>query len=75
MLELKKSAAARLARLTPRQREIMDRILGGQSNKTIALDLRISQRTVEVHRAALMKRTGSKSLPALAKLALLAARP
>ncbi len=64
------AAAERIADLTPRQREIMERVLAGQSSKNIAADLAISQRTVETHRAAIMKKTGSKSLPALARLAL-----
>ena len=60
------------AALTPRQREIMDMALAGHPNKNIAADLGISQRTVENHRALIMKNTGSKSLPALARLALAA---
>ena len=72
LLKLRESASARLAGLTIRQREVMDRVLAGQPSKNIAADLSISQRTVENHRASIMKRTGSKSLPALARLALLA---
>ena len=72
LLEVRESASAHLAGLTPRQRDVMERVLAGQPSKNIAADLRISQRTVENHRAAIMKRTGSKSLPALARLALLA---
>ena len=64
------SAAAPVAALTPRQRQIMDRVLAGHPSKVIAADLGISQRTVEKHRAEIMKRTGSKSLPALARLAM-----
>jgi two-component system CheB/CheR fusion protein len=67
------AAAGRLATLTIRQREIMDMVLAGKANKNIAVDLRISQRTVENHRAAIMRRTGSDSIPALARLALAAA--
>jgi two-component system CheB/CheR fusion protein len=67
------AAAGRLATLTVRQREIMDMVLAGKANKNIAVDLRISQRTVENHRAAIMRRTGSNSIPALARLALAAA--
>jgi len=65
-------AARHLATLTPRQRQIMDMVLAGNPSKNIALDLNISQRTVENHRAAIMAKTGAKSLPALARLALAA---
>lgn len=66
-------AAKLIAGLTPRQRQIMDPVLAGQPNKNIAADLGISQRTTENHRAAIMSRTGAKSLPALARLAVAAA--
>ncbi len=66
-------AANHLARLTPRQRQIMELVLAGYHSKNIAADLGISQRTVENHRAAIMRKTGSKSLPALTRLALAAA--
>ncbi|CAG0909220.1 unnamed protein product [Darwinula stevensoni] len=69
------SAMDHVAGLTLRQREIMDLVLAGHPSKNIAADLGISQRTVENHRAAVMKKTGSKSLPALARLALAAAEP
>ena len=65
-------ALTHLSGLTPRQREVMERVLAGHPSKNIAADLGISQRTVENHRASIMKRTGSKSLPALARLALIA---
>ena len=61
-----------LSGLTDRQIEIMHMVLRGDPSKNIAADLGINQRTVENHRAAIMKRTGSKSLPALARLAVLA---
>ena len=74
LAKVRESAADHLASLTPRQRDVMERVLAGEPSKNIAADLGISQRTVENHRAAIMKRTGSKSLPALARLALLASR-
>lgn len=58
--------------LTVRQRQIMVLVLSGHPSKNIAADLGISQRTVENHRAAIMRKSGSKSLPALARLALAA---
>jgi two-component system, chemotaxis family, CheB/CheR fusion protein len=48
-------------------------VLAGHPSKNIAADLGISQRTVENHRAAIMKKTRCKSLPALTRLALSAA--
>jgi len=68
------TAASQVADLTPRQRQIMDMVLAGHPSKNIAADLGVSQRTVENHRASIMKKTGSKSLPALARLALAAVR-
>jgi two-component system CheB/CheR fusion protein len=65
-------AASHIAALTPRQHEIMALVLAGHPSKNIAADLGISQRTVENHRATIMKKTGSKSVPALARLALAA---
>jgi two-component system CheB/CheR fusion protein len=70
--EWHEAAISNLADLTPRQHQIMDMILAGHPNKNIAADLGISQRTVENHRAAIMKRTGATSLPELARIAVLA---
>ncbi len=66
-------AVNHLAGLTQRQHQIMEMVLAGHPSKNIAADLRISQRTVENHRASIMKKTGTRSLPALARLALAAA--
>jgi len=67
-------ASTHFANLTPRQREIMELVLAGHPNKIIAADLGISQRTVENHRASIMKKTGAKSLPALVRLAMIAGK-
>jgi two-component system CheB/CheR fusion protein len=69
----REEAANHLAGLTLRQRQVMDLVLAGHPSKNIAADLGISQRTVENHRAEVMRRTGAKSLPALARIALAAA--
>jgi two-component system, chemotaxis family, CheB/CheR fusion protein len=66
-------AVAAIAGLTTRQRQIMELVLAGHPSKNISADLGISQRTVENHRASIMEKTGSKSLPALARLAFAAA--
>lgn len=57
--------------LTSRQHQIMVLVMAGEPSKNIAVDLGISRRTVENHRAAIMRKTGSKSIPALARLAFM----
>ena len=66
----REAARGQIAKLTVRERQVMAMVLAGRHNKNIAADLGISQRTVENHRASIMKKTGAKSLPALARLAL-----
>jgi two-component system, chemotaxis family, CheB/CheR fusion protein len=68
----RETAATRVASLTARQRQILDLVLAGHPSKNIAADLGLSQRTVDNHRAAIMRKTGSKSLPALIRTALAA---
>ena len=71
--EAHQAAALHVAELTSRQHEIMNLVLAGHPSKNIAVDLGISQRTVENHRAAIMHKMNAKSLPELARLALAAA--
>jgi two-component system CheB/CheR fusion protein len=73
IIEWRKEAVDHLAGLTRRQYQIMEMVLAGHPSKNIAADLGISQRTVENHRSSIMKKTGTRSLPALVRLALAAA--
>lgn len=66
---VRRLAERRVEGLTARQHEIMDLVAAGHPSKNIAADLGISQRTVDSHRAAIMKRTGSRSLPDLIRTA------
>jgi two-component system response regulator FixJ len=65
-------AAVRLQALTPREREVLDGLAKGLPNKTIAYDLGISPRTVEIHRANLMSKLGVKSLSESLRIAFAA---
>ncbi|WP_297494628.1 response regulator FixJ [Acidocella sp.] len=66
---------ARLKTLTPREREVLEGLIEGLPNKTIAYDLAISARTVEVHRANLMTKMAASSLPELVRMVLLSRAP
>lgn len=63
-------ASARIAALSPREREVLDLLMAGKPNKAIARDLGLSPRTVEVHRARLMARLGTGSLAEAVRLAV-----
>lgn len=62
--------SARVARLSPREREVMDMVVAGMPNKIIAAKLGLSSKTVENHRAHLMKKMEVNSLAELAQLAV-----
>jgi len=55
-------AAERIAALSPRERQVLEALAAGHSNKMIAYDLNLSVRTVEVHRARMLERLGTHSL-------------
>jgi two-component system response regulator FixJ len=65
-------AAQRIAALSPREREVLDALVAGRSNKIIAFDLGLSVRTVEVHRARMMDRLGVRQLGEAVRLAVMA---
>ncbi len=58
------------AELTPRESEVFERVTSGQANKVIAIELGISERTVEIHRSQVMHKTHSRSLADLVRLKL-----
>jgi two-component system response regulator FixJ len=66
------AARAKLDLLSPREREVLEGLLAGLPNKSIAYDLAISPRTVEIHRARVMDKMGARSLSELIRLALAA---
>lgn len=69
-LDEKQEIIKRIESLTPREHEIMDRMIAGQANKVIAIELEISQRTVEIHRSRVMHKMGTHSLAHLVRMVL-----
>lgn len=61
-------AEALVGQLTPREKEVMELVCDGQANKVVAVELGISERTVELHRSHLMKKLGVRSVPDLIAL-------
>ncbi len=60
----------RLETLTPRERQVMDLVVEGEANKVMAIDLGLSERTVEIHRAKVMEKMGARSVAHLVKMHL-----
>ena len=70
--EAAQAARSQLGTLTPREREVLECLVAGHSNKDAANLLGVSPRTVEFHRAHLMDKTGARGLPDLVRLWLAA---
>jgi FixJ family two-component response regulator len=60
----------KLDSLTPRERDVLKLLTKGQQNKVMAAELGLSQRTVEIHRAHIMEKTGASSLAQLVRMVL-----
>ncbi len=58
----------RIASLTPRELEVMGRVVRGDANKVVAIDLGVSERTVEIHRSRVMHKMEASSLPHLVRM-------
>jgi two-component system, LuxR family, response regulator FixJ len=58
----------RIGSLTPREKQVMAMVVDGAANKVIAIDLGLSERTVEIHRAKVMEKMGARSVAHLVKL-------
>jgi FixJ family two-component response regulator len=68
------AALKRLANVTPREHDVMDRVVAGKSNKLIAAELGLSMKTVEVHRKRVMDKMGAESLAELIRLVVLTSK-
>ncbi len=60
----------RMETLTPREKQVMDLVVEGEANKVMAIDLGLSERTVEIHRAKVMEKMGARSVAHLVKMHL-----
>ena len=65
-------ALNKIAALSPRERQVLDGLAAGKPNKVVAYDLGISVRTVEVHRARMLERLGTRSSAEAIRLAVMA---
>ena len=69
-LEEHKSIRTRLQSLTPREREVLMLMAQGKPNKIMAHELGVSQRTIEIHRARVMEKSGASSLAELVRMVM-----
>jgi len=69
-LALRADVLQRIESLTPREKQVMALVVDGAANKVIAIDLGLSERTVEIHRAKVMEKMGARSVAHLVKLQL-----
>ncbi|HSW82336.1 MAG TPA: LuxR C-terminal-related transcriptional regulator, partial [Usitatibacter sp.] len=70
--EARRASAERLAQLTQREREVLDLVVAGKTNRDIAEALDISVKTVEAHRSRLMEKVEAESVAELVQAALAA---
>jgi two-component system, LuxR family, response regulator FixJ len=69
---LAQEATTRVALLTARERQVLERLVAGKANKVIAYELDISPRTVEIHRAHVMEKLQARSFSDVVRLAIAA---
>lgn len=69
-LALRAEVQSRVETLTPREKQVMDLVVEGEANKVMAIDLGLSERTVEIHRAKVMEKMGARSVAHLVKMHL-----
>jgi two-component system response regulator FixJ len=65
---LRAEVQRRVETLTPREKQVMDLVVEGEANKVMAIDLGLSERTVEIHRAKVMEKMGARSVAHLVKM-------
>ena len=70
MLADRQQILTRIESLTPREHEVMEMVVDGKANKVIAIDLGLSQRTVEIHRARVMQKMAADSVSQLVQMVM-----
>jgi len=69
-LALRAEVLRRMETLTPREKQVMDLVVEGEANKVMSIDLGLSERTVEIHRARVMEKMSARSVAHLVKMHL-----